>query len=423
MSQYAIQVENLGKEYIIGSAERRHVSFREMLSGALTAPLRRLRKLGGIAREEERFWALKDVSFNVEQGEVLGIIGGNGAGKSTLLKVLSRITSPTEGRVITRGRLASLLEVGTGFHPELTGRENIYLNGSILGMSRQEITKVFDEIVAFSEVERFLDTPVKRFSSGMYVRLAFAVAAHLESEILLVDEVLAVGDAEFQKRCLGKMSSVAGEGRTVLFVSHNLGAVAKLCSRGLLLSCGLLAADAGVHDALAAYAVQSAERTQLDPGEFFGPLTQVLRFTHLAINGRPAAGLMTASPFESIRLEVHGHAAEPIPDYRTTFALRRDGQHLVSLHDRDVPEALTAGEFQASVVIPEEFLSPGEYAVEIGGYSTTRNVWTWGRDQAVLTVVSDWRETYDTRANMGLVNLPGRGGRVMTGAGDKDVAG
>jgi lipopolysaccharide transport system ATP-binding protein len=197
-------------------------------------------KRGGEQMREEEFWALKDVSFEVKQGEVVGIIGRNGAGKSTLLKILSRITEPTKGRVTLRGRVASLLEVGTGFHPELTGRENIFLNGAILGMSKVEIKKKFDEIVAFAEVERFLDTPVKRYSSGMYVRLAFAVAAHLEPEILVVDEVLAVGDAEFQKKCLGKMKDVATGGRTVLFVSHNMGAVRNLCQNGILLEKGHL---------------------------------------------------------------------------------------------------------------------------------------------------------------------------------------
>lgn len=238
MSKYAIQVEGLGKEYIIGGAEQRHDSFREMLTGSLTAPFRRLRKLGGAASEGERFWALQDVSFNVEQGEVLGIIGRNGAGKSTLLKVLSRITSPTTGRVVTRGRMASLLEVGTGFHPELTGRENIYLNGAILGMSRIEIDRQFEEIVNFAEINKFLDTPVKRYSSGMYVRLAFSVAAHLDVDILVVDEVLAVGDADFQRKCLGKMKSVSSCGRTVLFVSHNMNAVQSLCGRVIVLDAG-----------------------------------------------------------------------------------------------------------------------------------------------------------------------------------------
>ena len=204
--------------------------------------------------EVEEFWALKDVSFEVKQGEVLGIIGRNGAGKSTLLKILSRITEPTEGRVLLRGRVSSLLEVGTGFHPELTGRENIFLNGAILGMTQREIRKKFDEIVAFAEVEKFLDTPVKHYSSGMYVRLAFAVAAHLEPEILIVDEVLAVGDAEFQKKCLGKMNEVSrSQGRTVLFVSHNMEAVSKLCTHGILFEAGRVRAIGNVKNVVSAY--------------------------------------------------------------------------------------------------------------------------------------------------------------------------
>jgi lipopolysaccharide transport system ATP-binding protein len=251
-----IRVSNLGKEYIIGAREKQaYQTFREMLTQALAAPFQRLRTLGGDATDEERFWALKDVSFEVHQGEVVGIIGRNGAGKSTLLKILSRITDPTEGEVEVRGRVASLLEVGTGFHPELTGRENIYLNGAILGMSRAEITRKLDEIVAFSEVERFLDTPVKRYSSGMSVRLAFAVAAHLEPEILIVDEVLAVGDVGFQKKCLGKMGDISVEGRTVLFVSHNLSALRALCSRGILLTHGKIDTLGDADTVIDAYSV------------------------------------------------------------------------------------------------------------------------------------------------------------------------
>src|SRR5450755_5006692 len=230
MSDSIITVENLSKRYLVGhqSVQREHYTTLRDVTARWIREF--ARKTAEMARgqqviqgdEVEEFWALKDVSFEVKRGEVLGIIGSNGAGKSTLLKILSRITEPTEGRVVLRGRVASLLEVGTGFHPELTGRENIYLNGAILGMTQREIRKKFDEIVAFAQVERFLDTPVKRYSSGMYVRLAFAVAAHLEPEILVVDEVLAVGDAEFQRKCLGKMQDVASrEGRTVLFVSHN----------------------------------------------------------------------------------------------------------------------------------------------------------------------------------------------------------
>jgi lipopolysaccharide transport system ATP-binding protein len=253
MSRTVIKVEGLSKEYVIGGRERSGDTFSEMLVSAAAAPFRRFRRLGGRAPVEERIWALKDMSFEVKEGEVVGIIGGNGAGKSTLLKILSRITEPTEGRAEVHGRVASLLEVGTGFHPELTGRENVYLNGAILGMSRAEIDKKFDEIVDFSGVDKFLDTPVKRYSSGMSVRLAFAVAAHLEPEILLLDEVLAVGDIEFQKKCLGKMSDVARGGRTVLFVSHNIGAVNSLCVTGILLSEGRLLVQGRIREVTRQY--------------------------------------------------------------------------------------------------------------------------------------------------------------------------
>lgn len=236
MSDIAIRVENLSKRYRIGRAQQRHDTLRD----SLAASLRSLGQWGSRNGQtpSDDFWALKDVSFEVKQGEVVGIIGRNGAGKSTLLKILSQITEPTSGRVELHGRVASLLEVGTGFHPELSGRENIYLNGAILGMRRTEINQKFDEIVAFAEIEKFLDTPVKHYSSGMYVRLAFAVAAHLEPEILLVDEVLAVGDAAFQKKCLGKMGDVAKQGRTVLFVSHNMGAISTICPTSILLQSG-----------------------------------------------------------------------------------------------------------------------------------------------------------------------------------------
>jgi lipopolysaccharide transport system ATP-binding protein len=249
MSQNAIVVENLSKCYLIGHrssprGQYKYTALRDVISREFS---NFVRKASDVVRgrqviqgdEVEEFWALNDVSFEVKQGEVIGIIGRNGAGKSTLLKILSRITDPTKGRVQLRGRVASLLEVGTGFHPELTGRENIFLNGAILGMTQREIRKKFDEIVAFAEVDKFLDTPVKHYSSGMYVRLAFAVAAHLEPEILVVDEVLAVGDAEFQKKCLGKMNEVSrNQGRTVLFVSHNMDAVVRLCTRGIVLESG-----------------------------------------------------------------------------------------------------------------------------------------------------------------------------------------
>ncbi|MGE3314275.1 MAG: ABC transporter ATP-binding protein [Planctomycetaceae bacterium] len=238
MVKSVIDIEGISKQYQIGLKQERYRTFREALVSAAKAPLDRFRKLAGGVHDDSTFWALKDVSFDVEPGEVVGIIGRNGAGKSTLLKILSRITEPTEGEVRIRGRVGSLLEVGTGFHNELTGRENVFLNGSILGMNRREIERKFDEIVDFSGVEKFLDTPVKHYSSGMKVRLGFAVAAHLEPEILIVDEVLAVGDADFQKKCLGKMSDVATSGRTVLFVSHNMAAVRSLCTRAVQLEKG-----------------------------------------------------------------------------------------------------------------------------------------------------------------------------------------
>ncbi|MGI8960841.1 MAG: ABC transporter ATP-binding protein [Bryobacteraceae bacterium] len=273
MSDAIITVEGLGKRYRLGASRsnERYTALRDVVAEAAAKPFRSLsgkfKSKNGASdpalnlnsststrtSNDEEFWALKNVSFEVRQGEVVGIIGRNGAGKSTLLKILSRITDPTEGRVRIRGRVASLLEVGTGFHPELTGRENIYLNGAVLGMARSETKAKFDEIVAFAEVERFLDTPVKRYSSGMYVRLAFAVAAHLEPEILIVDEVLAVGDAEFQKKCLGKMDEVAHGGRTVLFVSHNMAVIQRLCRHGLLLERGKLLVEGPIEEVVGHY--------------------------------------------------------------------------------------------------------------------------------------------------------------------------
>ena len=250
----AIQVSGLGKKYRLTHVQREpYGSLRDLIGRSLRNALRSRHDAARPSRSEEEFWALRDLDFCVSPGERVGIIGRNGAGKSTLLKLLSRITSPSAGRITLQGRVASLLEVGTGFHPELTGRENIYLNGSILGMSRAEIGRKFDEIVAFADIERFLDTPVKRYSSGMYMRLAFSVAAHLEPDILIIDEVLAVGDAEFQRRCLGKMEDVGRQGRTILFVSHNMGAISSLCTRALLLERGTVRFDGSTKEAIDAY--------------------------------------------------------------------------------------------------------------------------------------------------------------------------
>ncbi len=250
MSDNIIEVRDIGKKYIINHQQsERYTALRDVVANKVKNFGKKKLDTG----EKEEFWALKDVSFDIKQGDKVGIIGRNGAGKSTLLKLLSRITEPTTGSIKINGRVASLLEVGTGFHPELTGRENIFLNGAILGMSKQEIKKKFDEIVEFAEVEKFLDTPVKRFSSGMYVRLAFSVAAHLEPEILIVDEVLAVGDAQFQKKCLGKMGDVSKEGRTVLFVSHNMGAIQQLCDKGIMLNKGKIYSEGDLNSVLSLY--------------------------------------------------------------------------------------------------------------------------------------------------------------------------
>jgi lipopolysaccharide transport system ATP-binding protein len=260
MSSAAIIAENLGKKYLLQHQQqgRQYKALRDVIAGKAKAVLP-----GSVSKKQgpavEEFWALRDVSFQINHGDVVGIIGRNGAGKSTLLKLLSRITEPTTGSIRLRGRVASLLEVGTGFHPELTGRENIFLNGTILGMSKAEIKRKFDDIVAFAEVEKFLDTPVKRYSSGMYVRLAFAVAAHLEPEILIVDEVLAVGDASFQKKCLGKMQDVSKGGRTVLFVSHNMGAVASLCKTGFWMQQGRLVKTGGARQIVDEYLTNNSE--------------------------------------------------------------------------------------------------------------------------------------------------------------------
>lgn len=256
MSQIVVRARGIGKRYHLGRNVQRYRTLGERLTSAAAAPIRRLRQRAEgteQTRGPREFWALKDVDFEIAQGDVVGFVGRNGAGKSTLLKILSRITEPTEGRIELTGRVGSLLEVGTGFHPELTGRENVFLNGAILGMTRYEIARKFDEIVAFAEIEKFIDTPVKHYSSGMYVRLAFAVAAHLEPEILIVDEVLSVGDAAFQRKCLGKMNDVAGQGRTVLFVSHNMSAVQSLCTRALVLEAGRVVIDATPYEAVRSY--------------------------------------------------------------------------------------------------------------------------------------------------------------------------
>ena len=366
----AVRVERLGKKYLIGheAGRERYTALRDVIGRTAknlvrttTDMLRGRAIITGDTTEE--FWALKDINFEIKRGEAVGIIGRNGAGKSTLLKVLSRITDPTEGRVEIRGRVASLLEVGTGFHPELTGRENIYLNGAILGMTRAEIRRKFDEIVAFAEIEKFLDTPVKRYSSGMYVRLAFAVAAHLEPEILIVDEVLAVGDAEFQKKCLGRMGEVAQRGRTVLFVSHNMAALRKLCGQALLLTkgrCGELGpSDVIISNYLHKDGTELATTWSESSGyknDFFTPTRLILLERHVV----EVEGILHQHPYNLvIGLAVSTHSGDLI--FWTTH---RDASD-------EVMSARDERSVRFRVPLPGQLLNAGDYVVQLSVFLNT----------------------------------------------------
>ncbi len=417
MSDIAIRVENLGKRYRIGRARQLHGTTSASLSAGLrdalidrvtrlkvgrskvtgSTPLANPSPGSGLALQPSNlqpfdklragssteFWALRDVSFEVKQGEVLGIIGRNGAGKSTLLKILSRITDPTEGWAEINGRVGSLLEVGTGFHPELTGRENIYLNGAILGMKRGEIDRRFDEIVAFSEVEKFLDTPVKRYSSGMYVRLAFAVAAHLEPEILLVDEVLAVGDAAFQKKCLGKMGDVAKQGRTVLFVSHNMAAVRTLCSRSLYLSSGSMLLDADSETVVSHYLAQDTAASALIAWDIqTAPRSAELRFLKAFITndgGEPSPSVDCRCPFFIV---AEYEVLRPVEGVRIGFMLQNlMGVVITGSSDWGVwsQESREPGHYVSRCLFPGYTLNAGTYSVLFGAEVAPYT------EQAVLT--------------------------------------
>jgi lipopolysaccharide transport system ATP-binding protein len=359
MSDSVITVERLSKRYVIGHQHDRQDGLRHAIERVVRSPLGWVRaSLKGSAASSEEFWALRDLNFEVRRGEVVGIIGRNGAGKSTLLKILSRITDPTEGRIRIRGRVASLLEVGTGFHPELTGRENVFLNGAILGMSRAEIRQKFDEIAAFAEVERFLDTPVKRYSSGMQVRLAFAVAAHLEPEILIVDEVLAVGDITFQKKCLGRMRHVASqEGRTVLFVSHNTGALSNLCSRGVVLEGGVLQADTDIHSALSLYLKSASSRSVTSPCSVKGPKIESVAIDEASLQrGAFDLRISFTSPFD---------LDPPIGGVVITDA---NGTPLLGTNTRMHPDGFERRRASSGVLlcrIPRLPLHSGEYGVSV----------------------------------------------------------
>jgi len=401
-----IEVKNLGKKYSIGEQES-YLAIRDILGNIVRSPFNWMKKK--VKGHSEEFWALRDINFSVEQGEVLGIIGRNGAGKSTLLKILSQITPPTTGEIRLKGRVGSLLEVGTGFHPELTGRENIYLNGSILGMRRKEITKKFDEIVEFSGIEKFLDTPVKRYSSGMYVRLAFAVAAHLEPDILIIDEVLAVGDTEFQKKCLGKMEEVTKkQRRTVLFVSHNMGAVRQLCQRILLLHEGKLTFEGVVDEGIKKYTEGAYSGNMLTNRAFTGPLSSSIQFQKIKINEQSSG--VNINPSSEIHFIAEGICKEEILDFRITFSVYKDSMRIFSSHDLVDYKTLFSGKFEIGVTIPSFILRPGEYSIALGGHRKGGKEWVFGTHVANFTILEEWSKQNEF-ANFGIINIPHKGFR------------
>lgn len=370
MSQPAIKVEGLWKEYVVGKAQEQHNTFYDLLSHSLRAPLKKLRSLGRQAQEFEQFWALQDINFDIHPGEIVGIVGRNGAGKSTLLKILSRITAPSKGRIEVRGRLASLLEVGTGFHPELSGRENIYLNATILGMGKKEIERKFDAIVEFSGVERFLDTPVKRYSSGMYVRLAFAVAAHVQADILLVDEVLAVGDAEFQKRCLGMMGDVARDGRTILFVSHNMNALRNLCTRGLLLEGGRFDSLGSINEVIAKF-VSTQTNDRETATEFPECVAgQAARITHVSVRKKSPMDLDLITVGTTFGINIGVEILEPDSEFGVFFSCFDENQNRVfcsgSFFDAKFNGTkLAAGTHLFECTVPSNTLNVSRYTLDV----------------------------------------------------------
>lgn len=380
MSDIAIRVENLSKRYRLGQKEKRHTTLGSALGDFFTRPVRNFRRLRNLSRFSENgydaddiIWALRNVSFDVKEGEIVGVIGRNGAGKSTLLKVLTRITEPTEGYAAINGRVGSLLEVGTGFHPELTGRENVYLNGTILGMTRKEVNRKFDEIVDFSGVEKFIDTPVKRYSSGMKVRLAFAVAAYLEPEILLIDEVLAVGDTDFQDKCLGKMHQVARSGRTVLFVSHNMAAITRLCSRVLWIDGGGLKLDGATRVVIESYLSLRANlsSTWINHLRDSSKAVQLTSARVLSADETPAAIVRFDEPF---RLEITYEVVHRTKNISILFRLAdAEGTSIWTSWDTD-PDNWSSGSirepghYMSKCSIPGNLLKPGRYLVSLGGF-------------------------------------------------------
>ncbi|CAN5680536.1 ABC transporter ATP-binding protein [soil metagenome] len=368
MQPTVVQIENVSKRYRIGGVHPGYMTFREMVGDAIAAPLRRLR---GINSDYQVLWALREVNLEIRQGELVGIIGHNGAGKSTLLKILSRITRPTKGRVEILGRVGSLLEVGTGFHPDLTGRENVYLSGAILGMRRVEIERKFDQIVAFAEMEKFVETAVKFYSSGMYVRLAFSVAAHLEPEILIMDEVLAVGDAAFQQKCLDKMHDIRREGRTILFVSHNIPAVTRLCKRAILLEAGQVVADGEPHKVVNRYLSSNwkagAQRVWSDDAE--APGDAIVRLRRVGVYDERGETTTVIDIHRSFRIEVSydvyqaGHVLLPVVEL-----CNEEGIEVFSTHDTNEEwrrRERSPGRHTSGVTVPGNLLAEGSLLAHV----------------------------------------------------------
>jgi len=392
MSDIAIRVNNISKKYLIGNTSSG--SLRETIVSVFSA---------NSQSKTEDFWALKDISFEVKRGEAIGIIGKNGAGKSTLLKVLSRITEPTKGRVEIDGRVSSLLEVGTGFHPELTGRENVFLNGTILGMKRQEIKDKFDEIVDFSGVEKFLDTPVKRYSSGMKVRLAFAVAAHLEPEILIIDEVLAVGDAEFQKKCLGKMEDVTGEGRTVLFVSHNMSAVKQLCSKGILLNHGKMMEEGEVDKVVNMY-LSSGQQASTDSIVQFEPdASKNFQLLQATLKDEKTEQKNIFECEEDVILGLKCKLTDKIPGLYGYLTVKDNNGNLLIETDTfdflpNLLENLTPGVNDITIKIPRRTLSPGQYYIYLN-FTSKQNMDGFHVDSPGSILSFEVIDSYTARGN------------------------
>ena len=410
MSNIAIKVENLSKRYRIGLKEEINDTFVGAITSSIKNPLKNLRQLRRLSAFDENgqtpedvIWALKDVSFEVEQGEVLGVIGRNGAGKSTLLKILSRITHPTSGRIEMNGRISSLLEVGTGFHPELTGRENIYLNGTILGMRKKEIDRKLDEIIDFSGVEKFIDTPVKRYSSGMRVRLAFSVAAHLEPEILLIDEVLAVGDVEFQKKCLGKMDEVAKGGRTVLFVSHNMGAVKNICSKCMMLENGKIEVIGKTIPVIEKY-LNPVGNSDLEVSNFprkAGSQEVLVQGVKISGGGNRYDGVLV--PFSSeleVKIKI---VAKTAVRSASMFLLCKTalGDYVLGVFQKDVKQTFNLYEKQELEIkaMVKHNLVPGDYLLDVGVFDERFGFYDWIESVGKFTIVDDKQ----LRGRLGLV--------------------